>query len=157
MTVRVATLTASLILVHLTLRVALGLGSEAPDLFLIAVLIGSRHLSLGTGAALGFAVGLIEDSFAMSSFGATVFAMTVAGTAGAQTRHLFVGNSWTFLLSYFGLGKLLRDLLSWLASDSANRNAFVDQFVFESPLLALYAGVVGTLISLLALRGTLRG
>lgn len=157
MTVRVATLTASLILVHLTLRVALGLGNEAPDLFLIAVLIGSRHLSLGAGAALGFGVGLIEDSFAMSSFGATVFALTVAGTAGAQTRHLFVGNSWTFLICYFGLGKLIRDLLAWLASDPAIRSTFADQFVFESPLLAIYAGVVGTLISLLALRGTLRG
>ncbi len=157
MTVRVATVTASLIVAHLTLHVALGLGREAPDLFLIAVLVASRHLSLGAGAVLGFAVGLIEDSFAMSSFGSTVFAMTVAGTAGAQTRHLFVGNSWTFLVTYFGLGKLLRDLLSWIASDPANRSTFTYQFVFESPLLALYAGVVGALVSLLALRGTLRG
>ena len=157
MTVRVATLTACLIVAHLTLRVALRLGNEAPDLFLIAVLIASRHLSLGAGAALGFALGLIEDAFAMSSFGATVFAMTVAGTAGAQTRHLFVGNSWTFLVSYFGVGKLLRDLLSWMASDPAYRSTFAYQFVFESPLLALYAGAVGALISLLALRGKLRG
>lgn len=157
MTPRVATLTASLILAHLTLRVALGLGNEAPDLFLVAVLVGSRHLSLGTAAALGFAVGLIEDSFAMSSFGATAFAMTLAGTAGAQTRHLFVGNSWTFLLSYFGLGKLLRDFLAWMTSDPVNRNTFVEQFIFESPLLALYAAVTGTLVSLLVLKGTRRG
>lgn len=157
MTFRVAAVTAGLIVAHLTLHVALGLGNEAPDLFLIAVLVASRHLSLGSGAVLGFGVGLIEDSFAMTSFGATVFAMTVAGTAGAQTRHLFVGNSWTFLLSYFAVGKLLRDLLAWMASDPANRSTFTQQFVFEAPLLALYAGAVGTLISLVALRGTLRG
>lgn len=157
MTARIATLTASLIVAHLTLRVALGLGNEAPDLFLIAVLIGSRHLGLGAGAALGFGVGLIEDSFAMSSFGATVFAMTLTGTAGAQTRNLFVGNSWTFLMSYFGIGKLLRDFLSWMASDPADRSTFVAQFIFESPLLAVYAAVTGTLISLITLRGALRG
>lgn len=156
MTVRVATLTGGLIVAHLSLHVALGLGGEAPDLFLIAVLIGSRYLSLRAGAVLGFGVGLIEDSFAMGSFGATVFAMTVVGTAGAQTRHLFVGNSWIFLVSYFGLGKLLRDLLAWTVSDPANRSLFADQFVFESPLMALYAAVTGTLISLVVFRGSLR-
>jgi len=156
MTVRVATLTGSLILAHLLLRVALGLGNEAPDLFLVAVLVGSRHLSLRGGAVLGFGVGLIEDSFAMGSFGATVFAMTVTGTAAAQTRPLFVGNSWVFLVSYFALGKLLRDLLSWLASEPANRSVFADQFLFESPLMAVYAAVIGTLVSFLALRGSRR-
>ena len=156
MTGRVALLTACLVIAHLVLRVALGLGNEAPDLFLVAVLVASRHLSPSAGAALGFGVGLIEDSFAMGSFGATVFAMTMAGTAGALTRNRFVGNSWIFLVSYFGLGKLLRDFLSWLASDPAFRMPLADQFLIEAPLMALYVALAGTLVSLIVLRGSQR-
>ena len=153
---RVAALVAGLVVCHLSLRVALGLEREAPDLFLIAVLIGSRYLSLRAGAALGFVVGLLEDAFSVLSFGATVFAMTVLGTAGAQSRHFFVGNSRWFPLAYFGLGKVLRDLLAWVVSDPATRDGFTDQLLTASPLAALYAAAVGAAVSWLFLRGSLR-
>lgn len=156
MTPRVAFLVLGLVITHLLLRVALGLGNEAPDLFLVAVLIGSRYLGLRTGAALGFALGLVEDAFSMLSFGATVFALTVLGAVGAQSRYFFVGNSVAFLVSYLALGKWLRDLLAWLVSDTATRNAFRDHMLFESPLMAVYASVAGTAMSWLVLRGSVR-
>ena len=156
MTPRVVALVLGLIVTHLLLRVALGLGNEAPDLFLLAVLIGSRYLGLRAGAALGFALGLVEDAFSMLSFGATVFALTVLGAVGSQSRHFFVGNTVSFLVSYLAVGKWLRDLLAWLVSDPATRNAFWDHMLFESPLMAVYASVVGTAISWLILKGPAR-
>ncbi len=154
MTSRAAALVLGLVVAHLLLRVALGLGNEAPDLFLLAVLLGSRHLTPRSGAVLGFAVGLLEDAFSVSSFGATIFALTMLGAAGAQSRYFFVGKSMPFLVSYLALGKWLRDLLSWLVSDPATRRAFGDYLLFESPLLALYTSVVGTVIALLVLKGS---
>lgn len=156
MTLRVAALIVGLVVAHLLLRVALGLGNEAPDLLLVAVLIGSRHLGLRAGAALGFALGLLEDAFSMLSFGATVFALTVLGAVGAQSRFFFVGNSVSFLVGYLALGKWLRELLAWLVSDPATRSALGDHVLFESPLMAVYASVVGTAISWLVLRGSAR-
>ncbi len=156
MTPRVAALVLGLVVTHLLLRVALGLGNEAPDLFLVAVLIGSRHLGLRAGAALGFILGLLEDAFSMLSFGATVFALTVLGAAGAHSRFLFVGNSVRFLVSYLALGKWVRELLAWVVSDPATRNAFGEHMLFESPLMAVYASIVGTSISRLVLKGPAR-
>lgn len=152
MTPRVAVLLLGLVVAHLLLRVALGLGNEAPDLFLLAVLLGSRHMALRSGAVLGFAIGLLEDAFSVSSFGATVFALTTLGAAGAQSRYFFVGKSVSFLVSYLALGKWLRDLLAWLVSDPATRSAFGDHLLFESPLMAVYTSVVGTAIALLVLK-----
>ncbi len=152
MTPRVFVLVLSLVVTHLFMRVALGLGNESPDMFVLAVLIGSGYLGLTGGAALGFALGLVEDAFSMRSFGSTVFALTVLGAAGSQSRHLFVGNSVGFLVAYFALGKWLRDLLGWIVSDSSGRAAFGDYLLFESPLAAIYASAVGTVVSWMFLR-----
>ncbi len=154
MTPRVAALVLCLVVAHLLLRVALGLGNESPDLFLLAVLIGSRHMGVCTGAILGLVIGLLEDAFSVSSFGATVFALTTLGAAGAQSRYFFVGKSVSFLVSYLALGKWLRDLLAWMVSDPATRSAFGEHLLFESPLTAVYTSVVGTVIALLVLKGS---
>lgn len=149
---RVTAVVLGLVVAHLLLRITFGFGNEAPDLFLLAVLLGSRHMGLRSGAVLGFAIGLLEDAFSVFSFGATVFALTVLGAAGAQSRHFFVGRSVVFLVSYLALGKWVRDLLAWLVSNPATRSAFGDHLLFESPLMAVYASVVGTAIALLVLR-----
>ncbi len=154
MTLRVAALVLVLVAAHLTLRVAFGLGNEAPDLLVLAVLLASRHMTLRGGGLLGFVIGLIEDGLSVSSFGTTVFALTVLGVAGAQSRILFVGRSKSFLVGYLAVGKWLRDLLAWLVSDPAARGAFGDYLLFESPLMALYASVVGTAIALVAFKGS---
>lgn len=153
MTIRVAALVFGLVVAHLLLRVAFGLGNETPDLFLLAVLLGSRHMALRGGALLGFAIGLLEDAFSVFSFGATIFALTVLGAVGAQSRYFFVGKSVLFLVSYLALGKWVRDLLAWMVSDPATRSRFGDHLLFESPLMAVYTAVVGTAIALLVLKG----
>ena len=149
MSLREAGVVVGLIIAHLVLRVGFGLQNEAPDLLVLALLLASRSLSLRAGAALGFVLGLIEDAFSMLSFGASVFAMTLVGTMGAQVRHLFVGRSIFFQSTYFFLGKWARDLLAWIVSDVDSRKVFFDHIFIESPLMALYVTVIGVAARLL--------
>lgn len=149
---REAAVVAGLIAAHLLFRVGFGLQNQVPDLMLLALLLASRSLSIRAGAALGFVMGLVEDSFSMLSFGASVFAMTVVGTVGAQVRHLFVGRSIFFQSTYFFLGKWLRDLLAWFVSDAASRQGFLDLVLIESPLMALYVAATGVAIRFLMAR-----
>ena len=149
---REAAVVVGLIVAHLLFRVGFGLQNQVPDLMLLALLMASRSLSIRAGAALGFFLGLVEDSFSMLSFGASAFAMTVVGTAGAQVRHLFVGRSVFFQSTYFFLGKWTRDVLAWLVSDGSSRQDFLDHVLIESPLMALYVAAAGIAIRFLIAR-----
>ena len=154
MRLRVFLLVLGLILAHLVLHVGFGLGMVAPDLSIVALLIGSRSVRASTGAGLGFFLGLLEDAFSMTSFGANVFAMTLVGAVGARFRDFFVGDSITFLATFFVLGKWTRDLLVWSVSDVASRPLFTDHMLIESPITAVYAAAAGIAARLLFMRGT---
>lgn len=153
MTIRVAVLMAGLILMHLVLHVALGFGEGAPDLFVVALLLGSRSMNVRSAAALGLLLGLLEDAYSMTSFGSNVLAMTLLGMAGAKSRDLFVGDSRSFLVTYFFLGAWVRIVLVWAVTEPAMRQAFDERFLTHSGLLALYAALVGFALRPLFLRG----
>ena len=152
MRLRLFLICAGLIVTHLVLRVALSAGPVAPDLFVVALLLASRSMGSAGGAALGFVLGLLEDAFAVISFGANVLALTVVGALGARTRDFFVGHSIPFLAVFFTLGKWVRDILAWIASDPASRPPLDDLALVESPLLALYAAAAGLVVRLLFAR-----
>lgn len=156
MTIRVMVLTAGLILMHLVLHVALGFGAGAPDLFVVAILLGSRSMNVRSAAALGLFLGLLEDAYSVTSFGSNVLALTVLGMAGAKSRDLFVGDSKSFLVSFFFLGSWLRIVLVWAVTEPAMRQAFDERFLLQSGLLALYAASVGFALRMLFLRGGAR-
>jgi len=155
MNLRVFLLCSGLIVTHLLLHVALGLGRVAPDLAVVGLLLASRALGSAGGAATGFILGLLEDAFAVVSFGANVFAMSVVGALAGRTRELFVGDSIPFLAVFLALGKWGRDTLAWVVSDSAGRAPVNDALLVEGPLLALYAAAAGLLARLLFARGPL--
>ena len=157
MRLRVVLLVSCLILTHLVLRTALGFGKAAPDLFIVALLVGSRTLGVGAGAGLGFVLGLLEDAFSMRAFGANAFAMTLVGALGAKSRDFFVGDSTGFLVTFFLLGTWVRDLLAWVVTDGSIRPVFLDHLVIEAPLLALYTTVVGLVVRSLFLPRRSRG
>lgn len=152
MTRRDLGIVGGLIFAHLLLRVGFGLQNEVPDFMLLALLLASRFLSLRAGAGLGFVLGTVEDSFSPLSFGASIFAMTLVGTAGALVRNLFVGRSVFFQATYFFLGKWVCDCLSWLVSNPSSRGGLVDQVLIESPLMALYVAATGVAIRFLVAR-----
>jgi rod shape-determining protein MreD len=140
---RVWGVAALLILVHFALHVSLGFGEGAPDLLVVALLISARELDTGRAAALGFVLGLLDDAFSVLAFGANSLALTLVGMGGARTRELFVGDSWIFVTSYLVLGKWTRDLLHWVAVGEGLRESFVDTMLIQSPIAALYAGLIG--------------
>ncbi|MEQ8328949.1 MAG: rod shape-determining protein MreD [Longimicrobiales bacterium] len=139
---------------HFVLHVGLGLGPEAPDLLTVALLLAAREVDVGKAAGTGLVFGLLEDSLSVLSFGANSVAMTLVGSLGAVTRDLFVGDSLFFLVSYFVVGKWLRDLIHWLMVGDSLRQPFVDQVLVQGTLGGIYAAVVGIVI--MALTGLWR-
>ncbi len=140
----------ALFLLHFILHVGLGLGPVAPDLLTVALLVAAREVGMGTAAATGFFFGLLEDALSVLSFGANTLAMTLVGGLGALTRELFVGDSLVFLLSYFMVGKWVRDLVHWLMVGEALRRPFFDQVVVQGAIGSVYAAVVGILVMAIA-------
>ena len=135
-----------LAVLHFLLHLGLGLGSLAPDLLTISLLLVAREVGMGTAAGIGFAFGLLLDAFSLLAFGANTAAMTVLGAAGARTRDLFVGDSFFFVISYLFLGKWVKDLLYWVMVGEGIREPFVQAVLVESSVNALYAAAVGVLV-----------
>lgn len=143
---RVWLLVAVLALTHLLLHVGFGIGRAAPDLLTVALLLGARELGMGRAAGLGLFFGLLEDALSVLVFGANSLAMTIVAALGAVTRDLFVGDSALFLVSYFVIGKWIRDLLHWLMAGESLRQPFVDQVVVQGLTGGAYAALVGLLL-----------
>jgi rod shape-determining protein MreD len=142
-----------LIIAHFVLHVGLGLGAVAPDLATLGLLVAAREMALASAAATGFVVGLLEDALSVLAFGASTLALTVVGVLGARTRDLFVGDSVTFVVSYFAAGKWIRDLVQWLMATGELREPFVRTMLVDSTLASLYVAAVG--VALFALVGLL--
>jgi rod shape-determining protein MreD len=139
----------ALFVLHFLLHLGLGLGRAAPDLLVVALLVGARRLRMGTGAALGFGFGILEDAFSVLAFGANTIALTLVGAVGARTRDLFVGDSVLFMASYLMAGKWLRDLIFWIAAGEL-RGPFGDVMLAQAVPAALYAAAVGVVAMLVS-------
>lgn len=147
---RVWVVAAILFVLHFLMHVGMGLGNGAPDLLTVALLLTVREVGVGAGAGIGLGFGLLQDALSVLSFGANGLAMTVLGAAGALTRDLFVGDSLVFLVSYFVLGKFLRDLVHWVVVGDALRQPFVEQVVQQGLVGGVYAAATGIFVMALA-------
>jgi len=136
-------LVPTLVVLHLFLHLGLGIGRAAPDLMTVALLLAARETGMGGGAALGFFLGLLEDSFSVLAFGANTLSLTLVGILGARTRDLFVGDSVFFFFSYLTLGKILRDLVHWLVAGEGLREPFLNAVVVDGTVAAIYGAVLG--------------
>ena len=144
-------LVGALVLLHFFLHVGLGFGAGAPDLLTVGLLLAARDVGLGRAAAMGLFFGLLEDALSVLAFGANCVALTLVGIGGAFTRDFFVGDSRLFIVSYFGLGKWVRDLVHWVSVGEGLRQPFVDQVIVQGAIGGAYAAVVG--IGLVAITG----
>jgi len=127
-----------LVLVHLVLHVGLGLGESAPDLMTVAVLLAARRMRATAAALLGLLLGVIEDSLALVSFGASAVAFSAIAVLGARSRDLFEGDSVLFMVVYLFLGKVLRDAIHVLLTEAES-----GMLLSSTPVAALYAMVAG--------------
>lgn len=137
---------AGLLLLHFLIHVGFGIGRGAPDFLTLALLVGAREVRMGAAAGGGLLLGLLEDALSTLSFGANAVTLTLVGAGGAATRDLFVGDSLLFLVSYFLLGKWIRDLLHWFFVGDAVRLPFVDQVLVQGLTDGIYAAAVGVLV-----------
>jgi cell shape-determining protein MreD len=145
-------LVVALVVLHLFLHVGLGYGRGAPDLLTIGLLLAAREVGLCGAAATGLFFGLLEDALSVLAFGANTVAMTAVGILGAFTRDLFVGDSRLFAISYFFVGKWLRDFIHWIMVGEDLRQPFVDQVVVQGATGGAYAAAVGLVVVMLAAR-----
>lgn len=151
---RTGRLAAALTVAHLLLRVGLGVGDAAPDLFALAVLFAGRSMPMRHAAMLGFGLGLLQDGFAPQAFGASALALTLVAATASWTRQVFVGDSAAFLAAYFFLGKWALDLIYWLAFGERDWAAFTEHALIAGPLAALYAAGTGVVLHWLFLRSS---
>ena len=133
-----------LALAHFIMHVGFGLGPAVPDMLTIALLLAAREMGIGWASGLGLAFGLLEDSLSVLAFGASRVAMTMTGALGATTRKLFVGDSLSFQLSYFIIGKWVRELLHWAVAGEALRLPFLEQVMLTGLLGGVYAAAIAT-------------
>lgn len=144
----------ALAVLHFVLHLGMGIGGAAPDLLTVALLLLARESGIGAAGGLGLLFGLLEDALSVLAFGANAVTMTLLGIGGGATRDLFVGDSLVFLVSYFVLGKLVRDLLHWVLMGEALRGAFLADALLGGLLGGAYAAAVGVLV--MALTGLWR-
>ena len=150
---RVGVVVAVLAVAHLSVRVGLGVGgAAAPDLFALAVLFAGRSMLTRHAAVVGFGLGLLQDGFVPQAFGASPAALTLVAATASWTRQVFVGDSATFLASYFFLGKWVLELFYWLILGEHDWAAFADRVLIAGPVAALYAAGVGLALHWLFLR-----
>jgi rod shape-determining protein MreD len=133
----------TLVVLHFFFQLTLGLGTRAPDILTVAVLLGARMLPGGGAAGLGFALGLLEDAVSVAAFGAAAATFTILAYVGARTRDLFVGDSLLFLSVYLFLGKWAQTAVYYLLAVPVRRGEPVEALLMEAPLAALYSMAAG--------------
>lgn len=148
-------LAAILVFLHLTLHVGLGIGTAAPDLFTLALLLVARDAHTAVATGMGLVLGLLEDALGLLAFGAHGIAMAVVGFLAARTRDLFVGDSLLFVASYLFLGKWVRDAVYWVAVGSDLRPAWFQALILDAGYASAYVAAVGLVLVLVT--GTLQG
>lgn len=129
---------AVVVIVHLVLHVAIGIGTSTPDLLTVAVLLSARRLSGAASAGFGLVLGMLVDALSLTSFGANALACTIIGFLGARSRDLFEGDSLLFVAVYIFLGKWLRDSIFFVLTRSTQPEPW-GSLLTVSPIAAVYA------------------
>ena len=138
-----------LIIAHFIIHLGLGLGTAAPDLLTVALLLAVRRTRSSVAAGLGLIVGLLHDALASVAFGAEAVVLTVIGYLGARSRDLFEGESLLFIGVYLFLGKWLHDVLFGVLVRELARGDLVSRLLVQAPLAALTAAGAGIVAMLL--------
>lgn len=138
-----------LVVLHFILHLSLGLGTRAPDLLTVAVLLGARQLPAGGAAGFGFLLGLIQDGVSAMAFGAAAAAETIVGYLGARSRNLFIGETGLFLAVYLFLGNWLANALYYVFSEGSRRGGAMEALAIWAPMWSMYSAAAGVMAILI--------
>ncbi|MGD8698954.1 MAG: rod shape-determining protein MreD [Gemmatimonadales bacterium] len=132
---------AALAFLHFTLRPVLDSWYVGPNLLVCGALIAARGLRPNAAIAVGFALGLLEDSIAVSYFGLATLLLLLLTYMGSRTRDLFLGEERLFIGTYLVVGTWLYETASYLLMGGGGN---VWSYVFvQAPLDGLATGVLG--------------
>ena len=132
-----------LVVLHFVLRVGLGLGVLAPDLLVIALLLGSRRLRPGGAAGLGFVLGLLEGSANPPLLGPSSLALSVVGYLASRSREWLAGDDPVTMVAYFFAGTLLYEALAYVLLALAGTGGSPMALLIPAFFASLYAAAVG--------------
>ncbi len=134
---------AVLAFLHFTLRPVFDSWYASPNLLVCAALMAARGLKPGTAVGVGFVLGLLEDSVAVSYFGLATLLLVVLTFLGARSRDLFLGEERLFFGTYLLVGTWLYETASFLLM-GGGADA-VSYILLRAPLDGLATGVLGYL------------
>lgn len=117
-----------------------------PDLLVCALLLAARSLRVGAAAGLGFVLGLLEDSVAITNFGVGPLVFTVVAALGSWSRDVFLGDEPLFIAAYLFAGKWVVDLAVLILTGGTS---WVAAFAL-APASALVTAVAGWLVAWVA-------
>ncbi|HEX5438529.1 MAG TPA: rod shape-determining protein MreD [Gemmatimonadaceae bacterium] len=143
-----------LVVLHFTLRPLLG-WRASPDFFVIALLLVAIRVRPGTAAVLGFAMGLVSDSLAITAFGIGALALCVVGFAASWLKAVFFADDVVLNAFFFFLGKWAFDAIVLIGEHRLGFIATARELLVWSSLSAAVTALAG-LIVLLILRPLLR-
>jgi rod shape-determining protein MreD len=134
---------AVLVAVHFVLRVGLMLGELAPDLLVVALLLGSRRMRPGSAAGLGFVLGLLEGAATPPVFGAASLALAVVGYLGSRSREWLAGDDPLNMVAFLIAGTLAYKFLLFALLASMGAGGSLMALLIPSLFASLYAAAVG--------------
>lgn len=153
-TVRTLLAFVILVVLHFTLRPLLG-WRASPDFLVIALLLVAIRVRPGVAALVGFAMGLVTDSMALTAFGMGALAMALVGFLASWIKAVFFADDLMLNAFFFFLGKWVLDAILLIGE---HRLSFLDLmrelFVWSS-LASAVTAVAGVAL-LLILRPILR-
>jgi rod shape-determining protein MreD len=127
---------ALLLVLQFYVRPRLWNARVSPDFLLIALMLYAMRSGPGSGALVGFLVGLIEDTLTPARFGAGALAHTLVGYFAAWGRAVFFADNMLVNAGFVAVGLWFRDLIVLVTSGTDHRQLLTELTLY-SPLQAL--------------------
>lgn len=147
-TIRLAVAFFVLVLLHFSLRPALGWRAEI-DFLLIAVLLAAVRLRPGTASLVGCFVGLIADSLTPNAFGAGALAMTLVAYLASWLKAVFFADNLALNGFFFFAGQWAYEIIYLLAARQMKDMELVQQILVWAPLSSAVTAAAGVVLLVL--------
>jgi cell shape-determining protein MreD len=128
-----------LLLLHFALHPILSQWPAGPDLLLGGLLLGSLRMRAGQAAGLGFLLGLLEASMALTGLGVLMFVFTLTGYVVARLRDLFYSDSARFVPTFLLVGVWLVQMVVAALTSWPPDASFM---LIHAPLAAVATAIV---------------